>query len=366
MKVICTQENLKQGLASVGRIISSSVSLPILSNVLMKTENGLLKISSTNLEIAITTIIRCKIEQEGGITVNAKTLTDMVNTLPNQNITLEAKTGELLLETENYHTQLKTLPIDEFPLIPEIEARAVLHLATQDLKTSLSQVVFASSNNQTQPEICGVLMKTDNGKIKIVATDRYRLAEKKLDQKQNTEIPQGIILPQKTIIELLRNMGNQIGETQIQIGETQVGFSLNNTHIISRMVEGEYPPYEQIIPNSFSTQAVLEKNALVNALRTGGVLSQNNHSVKIEYSGEKQNIKLITESGELGRSDIDIPAKVDGPDGALLVNFHYLLDCLTNLDSQNIILKITNDSSPSVLVPENDLDYIYLVMPIKT
>lgn len=366
MKVVCTQENLKQGLSSVTRIISSSVSLPILSNVLLKTENGLLKISSTNLEIAITTLVRCRVEGEGGVTINAKTLTDMVNTLPNQNITLETKEGEVLVETENYHTRLKTLPMDEFPLIPEIEAKTTMHINTQDLKNSFSQVVFASSNNQTQPEICGVLLKTENSKIKIVATDRYRLAEKKIDYKESIDIPQGIILPQKTVLELLRNMGNQTNETQIQIGETQAGFSFGNTQIITRMVEGEYPPYEQIIPNNFNTQATLEKNLLINALRAGGVLSQNNHSVKIDYNTETQNLRLITESGELGKSEIDVPAKIEGESGALLVNYHYLLDCLTNLDTTNITLKITNDSAPSVLVPEGDEEYIYLVMPIKT
>jgi DNA polymerase III subunit beta len=366
MKIVCTQENLKSGLMSVGRIISSNVSLPILNNVLLKTENGLLKISSTNLEIAITTLIRCKVEEEGGVTINAKTFTEMVNTLPNQNITLETTNGEVLLETENYHTRLKTLPMDEFPLIPEIEAKTTVHVNTHELKTSLSQVVFASSNNQTQPEICGILIKTDDKKIKIIATDRYRLAEKKIENKENIFIPQGIILPQKTIIEILRNIGNQTGDTQIQIGETQASFSINNTQIISRMVEGEYPPYEQIIPTSFNTEATVEKNLLINGLRAGGVLSQNNNSVKIDYSPEKQNIRLITESGELGKSEIDIPAKIDGQGGSLFVNFHYLLDCLLNLDSQNVVLKITNDSSPSVLVPENDENYIYLVMPIKT
>ncbi len=365
MKVICTQENLKTGLVSVGRIISSSVSLPILSNVLLKTENGLLKISSTNLEIAVTTYVRCKVEEEGVVTVACKTLSDLVGSLPNKNITLETKETELSVETENYHTTIKTLPAEEFPLIPEVENVKNFSLSSQELKQALTQVVFAVSTNQTQPEISGVLFKTEGGVLKIAATDRYRLAEKKLNLSENPNLPHSLILPQKTIIELSRNIGTQEGQVQIAVNETQISFTLNNTQIVSRLIDGEYPPYEQIIPSEFTTTITTNRQALVNGLRAGGVFSQNNASVKVEYDSSAQALVLHTESGELGKSVVELPSRVEGQNGGLMVNFHYLLECLANLTAENVVIKVTNDSSPSLLTPENNDSYLYLVMPIK-
>lgn len=365
MKVICTQENLRAGLMSVGRIISSNLSLPILSNVLLKTENGMLKISSTNLEIAVTTYVRCKVEKEGSVTVNCKTLNDLVNSLPNKNINLESRGSEISLETENYHTAIKTLPADEFPLIPEVENIKSFNLSAPELKTALNQVVFAVSTNQTQPEISGVLFKNENKALKIVATDRYRLAEKKLSLQDSLNLPHNLILPQKTIIELLRHIGNQEGQIQVAVNETQISFTFNNTQIVSRLIDGEYPPYEQIIPSDFTATVVTNRLALINGLRAGGVFSQNNASVKIEYSSENQFLVLSTESGELGKSVIELPSRVEGKPGGLLLNFHYLLECLVTLSTENVILKITNDSAASLLMPEGDETYLYLVMPIK-
>lgn len=365
MKIICTQENLKTGLLQVGRIISSSVSLPVLNNVLLKTENGMLKISSTNLEVAITSLIRCKVVEDGSVTVMCKTLTDLINNFPNKNINIETKNNEVSIETENYHTIIKTLPVEEFPIIPEIESQNILNLEARELKTAINQVVFAVSTNQTQAEISGVFLKVENNKLKLVATDRYRLAEKKIVSKDVVNFNQNIIIPHKTIIEISRIIGGQDGVVAVGLSENQVSFSFNNTQIISRLIDGEYPPYEQIIPTKFSTNIVVERHSLVSALRAGGVFSQNNNSVKLEYKNENQKIIMTTESGELGKSVVELDSAIEGESGVVVVNFHYLLDCLTNLDAANVVFKIINDSSPSLLTPQGDENYIYLVMPIK-
>ena len=366
MKVICTQENLKTGLTTVGRIISSSNTLPILNNLLLKTENGLLKISSTNLEVAITTSIRCKVEEEGVVTVVSKTLGDLINNLPNQNITIKSNENELLIETDNYHNRIKTLPAEEFPLIPSVENGVGLTLNSQELKTAIDQVFFAASTNQTQPEISGVLFSWDNKTLKIVATDRYRLAEKKLNLPQNPNTTQEQILPQKTTVELSRIIGNQKGAVEIVFSQNQAAINFNETQIISRLVDGQYPDYQQIIPGQFSTIAVTEKSALINALRTAAVFSQNNNSVKTEVLTNNQQVVLTAESSELGKSLVELPAKVEGKDVALVLNFHYLLDALSSIESKNVIIKVIDDSSPCLLVPEEGSDYTYLVMPIKT
>ena len=357
---------MKAGLSAVGRIISSSNTLPILNNLLIKTENGTLKISSTNLEVAITTSVRCKVEEDGEITVVSKTLTDLVTNLPNKNINLETKDGQLLVETENYHTSVKTLPAEEFPLIPKVESGNKLTLDSQELKNALDQVSFAVSTNQTQPEISGVLFAQEAETLRIVATDRYRLAEFKLKLSEAAKATQEVILPQKTVVELSRIIGNQKGNVEMVFSETQVLINFNDTQIISRLVDGQYPDYRQIIPANFSTTAATEKAQLIAALRAVAVFSQGNNSVRLEVFSSKQQVVLAAESSDLGKSAVELPAKVEGGDVSLILNYHYLLDCLTGLDSKDIAIKMIDDSSPSLVVPAEKNDYIYLVMPIKS
>lgn len=366
MKVICTQENLKNGLASVSRIVSPSNSLPILNNILIKTENGLLKLSSTNLEIAITCHIRCKAEQEGEVSVSAKTLTDLVSNLPNQNIELVSEPGGVKIETENYHTVIKTLPAEDFPLIPTVESSHVIQIDSLELKNSLDQVGFAVSTNQTQPEISGVLLSFEGKVLKIVATDRYRLAEKKLILPKIFPSETQIIIPHKTVMELSRVIGSQKGMVEAVFSETQIAFKFNDTEIVSRLVDGQYPDYKQIIPSKFSTEIITKKQELLSALKTTGIFSQTANSVKFDYSSDTQVLKLLTESQELGKSEVGLASKISGPAGTVVLNYRYVLDCLGSVKTENVVIKITDDNSPSLLLPEKQDDYLYLVMPIKS
>ncbi len=365
MKIICTQENLKNGLAVVGRIISNTNTLPILNNFLIKTESGLLRISSTNLEMAITTRVRCKVEEDGEVTVVSKTFTDLINNLPNSNISLQTKENELFVETENYHTKIKTLPVEEFPLIPSVEGKSNLTVNAQDLKTSIDQVSFAASTNQTQPEISGMLLVKDSEGLRFAATDRYRLAEKKIAV-NDTSLSQEVIIPQKTANELSRIIGNQKGNVEIIFSETQVAINFNDTQLISRLIDGQYPAYREIIPSEFGTTATTQKLPLMSALKTAAVFSQGSNSVKVDFDEKKQQIVITAESSELGKSSVELSSKIAGKDVSLVLNYHYLLDGLSGIDGENVMLKVIDDSSPGLIVPEGRADYIYLVMPIKS
>ena len=366
MKIICTQENLKLGLSTIGRIISSSNSLPILNNILIKTENGVLKISSTNLEIAITTQIRCMVEENGAITVVGKTLSDLVNNMPNQNISIQTGELNLVINSDNYHTQIKTMPMEDFPLIPALDNGTVLIIDAQELKNAIDNVVFATSTNQTQPEISGVLLSTEGAVMKIVATDRYRLAEKSVKLKQKPNSDQMVIIPQKTMAELSRIINGQSGDVEIMISANQVGVTFKDTQIISRLVDGQYPDYKQIIPTEFLTTATVKKQALVSGLKAAAVFSQNNNSVKFSFLAKTQKLVLTAESGDLGKSEIELEAAMEGVGGEIVFNHRYVMDCLSGLDSEGVLVKIIDDNSPGLILPEGKNDYLYLVMPIKS
>jgi DNA polymerase-3 subunit beta len=364
MKIICTQENLKNGLQTVSRIISSSNTLPILNNILLKTEQGQLQLSATNLEIGITTSVRCKVEEDGAVCVPAKILNDLVANLPNENITLETSGDEVVVATQFYRTVLKSLPSDEFPLIPSVDRQYTAKIPAADLRQALNQVSFAASTSDTQPEIAGVLVKKDAKGLRLVATDRYRLAEKivsvSVDKFKN------IIVPQRAVNELSRIIGNRNEDIELAFNDNQLSVTIGETIMVSRLVDGQYPEYEQIVPKSFNTIAITDRQALVNALKTTGIFSYTSHSVSLAYDSKDQVINISAASHDLGESRVQVPAQIDGPDGTVILNYRYVLDVLNAMTEAQVIIKIVDESAAVVFTPQKQTDYFYLVMPIKS
>ncbi len=365
MKIVCTLENLKFGLLTAGRIISPSNTLPILSNLLLKTENGQLKISATNLEIAITTTVRCKIEQEGEVCLPAKTLIELVNTLPDQNILLETEPNAVLIETENYTTKIKSLPGGEFPLIPNVDTKYALEFEPKQLKQAIEQVIFAASKNESQPEISGVFMQQTGETVKLVATDRYRLAEKSIVAKREKN-EQQVIFPHRAVVEAVRLLSSLEGNpAEINLGENQAVIKIGETQIITRLIDGQYPDYKQIIPQQFNTTINLVRQELVNALKTSGIFSHSTGSVTFNFK-PKQNLVVSSSSNDLGESRVELSSHTEGESGSIILNYRYILDALNNMTGENVVMKIVNDEAPVILTEQTGQDYTYLIMPIKT
>ena len=377
MKIVCTQENLKIGLQIVSRTIGTSQTLPILNNVLLKTEDGQLKLIGTNLELAISTLVRCKIEQEGSISVQAKTLTDLVNNLPNSNITIELKGLEMEVSTDKYSAKLKTLPPEEFPLIPVIENGDNFSCPAGLLKKGINSVYFATSNSESQPEISGVLIKIGVDKIKLVATDRYRLAEKVVQLPMTNKSSVGviengsnsegksIILPQKAAIELSRLIGNLDEDLNISITNNQISVIAGDTQIISRLIDGQYPEYSKIIPESYNATVLVEKKNFTNALKTMGIFSQGTGSVSLKYDIETQTIGVSAVSSDIGNGIAEMNSEVTGESGNIMLNYKYVLDFLNTIDSEMITIKLVNEDAPVIFITQDDKSYLYLIMPIK-
>lgn len=367
MKIICTQENLKKGLGIASRVSSGSTTLPVLNNILIKTNEGMLKLSSTNLEIGINTLVRCKVEEEGGVSVPAKTLVDLINNLPNNdkiNLTLD-QNNQLLIQTDNYETKIKGLSLDEFPLIPQIEEENIIEIPVKDLKQAISQVVFAAAYSETQPEMSGILFSIEDGVLKLVATDRYRLAEKAIKIVNTTGINKSIIIPSRAVQELNKILGVSENDTvKLFIAQNQIMFKTDNTEIISRLIDGQYPDYKQIIPQSFNTEITVKTSDLSAAMKTAGIFTHIGNNVSLEY--QEPNVLIVnSSSGELGESNVNIPCSVSGQGGKIIFNHKYILDCLSSISTESVIFKIINDVSPAVLQSNELPGYLYLVMPIK-
>ncbi len=281
MKISSLQENLKNGLLTVSHIASKNINLPILNNIMIEAKQGNIKLITTNLETGITTQIRGKIEKEGVYTVDSKTISDYVALLPNNKIDIEEKENKLIIKTDNYKTAIKGQVADEFPLIPVVEKKEYYKTKLNDFKKAISQVVFAVSTSETRMELSGVLFDFNKEKLIMAATDSYRLTEKEVKISTNSENGRKIIVPAKTLQELLRilsgmkgeNINEEGGEIIFYISENQILFTIENTELISRLIEGQYPDYKQIIPDNSETSVLVNKNELLRAVKASSIFS---------------------------------------------------------------------------------------------
>lgn len=363
MKLICTKDNLKKGLFVVSRVVGVGNPLQVLNNILLKTDQGRIKLSSTNLEIGVNTWVGGKIEEEGSLTVPARLINEYINNLPTDKVVLTAKNTVLNVESENYHTNIKGLSSDDFPLIPQVSEEPFAKIDSSELKDALSETVWASAINETQPEISGIFMAFEADKVRIAATDRYRLAERTAVLKESARGTKEVIIPSRTINELYKILSGNKSEVEVYFSESQVLFKFDETEIISRLIDGQYPPYQAIIPKEFKTQATVDKNELIHALKATALFAPDTNNIQLEVTPE--GMKISASSAAAGENEVVVKAKVSGSNNNAVFNFRYLLDCLNNLSESNVTLKMINDATAAMIVPENRDNYVYIVMPIK-
>ena len=381
MKLICTQENLNKGLSIVSHIANKNANLPILGNVLIKAENKTIKLSTTDLEMGINCIIRGKVKEEGNFTVQAKLLKDYTSLLPKEQVDIELEKQNLSLKCKNFKTKIKGISEEDFPLIPKIEKEDGALCKTEKLKKAIQQVIFAVDLSGTRPEMSGVLFKFDTQKKELIlaATDSYRLAEKTITLEKSPQEDKKAIVPVKTLQELLRILTEDLeaSEIEIYLSENQVLFSINGIEVISRLVDSEYPDYKQIIPIDFKTKVTLEVESIIKVVKSISLFCRqgiNDIYFELKYLKKKAKEKNNLVSGEMminavssqvGENTSRFPVEFLGEENNIIFNWRYLLDGLSNIDSQSVILEIVDKNSPGILRPKDKKDYIYIIMPIR-
>ncbi|MFA5024404.1 MAG: DNA polymerase III subunit beta [Patescibacteria group bacterium] len=373
MRFISLQENLKRGLNIVGHITSKNINLPILNNILIKAEGGNIEFIGTNLEIGIIHQVRGKIEQDGQITVDSKLITEYVNLLNGgEKIKIEEKENELKIESGRYKTRIKGESAKEFPLIPTIPKTNYYSCQANELRKALNGVVFAVSSSENRLELTGVLFSFSKNKLSLAATDSYRLAEKELDVKMNSVSgEQKIIVPSRTVQELLRVLNNSDSggleeeqDVNFYLSENQILFTVDSVDLISRLINGHYPDYKQIIPTTSQTDVLADRAELVRAVKAAALFSKTGiNDITLIFS--KNKIIVSAFSGASGESQAEVEAEVTGVDNEITVNYRYLLDGLNNIEGERAHLSILNNLTPCVLRPEKENGYLYIVMPIR-
>jgi|SRR3989344_3848478 len=367
MKLIVLKNNLRDGLNAVEKATVENSNLPVLKNVLLKTFNNKIQLTATNLEIAITKYISGKIIEEGNITVPISTFASITNNINNEKINLEIKNNNLYFKTDNYEAIIQGLPEEEFPIIPKIEnTKNYFKIDTELLKENLLKIINAIQISEIRPEISGVLFDFQITNLKLAGTDSFRLAEKTITENNfKTNFSKGfkIIVPLKTIQEFLR--ASSKGETDIFIDPNQILFKNDELEIISRLIEGSYPDYEQIIPKSFETEVVADREHLLNAVKLVGNFSGKVNDIKIYSKDGKKIVEFYSSNQYLGENKYLVPAKIKGEEFNLTFNWRYLTDGLKNLNETEVFFGINGDKRGAVFKSLNDPSYFYILMPVN-
>jgi len=375
MKLQILQEKIKQGLNITERISSKSLTLPILNNTLISTEGNFLNLSATDLEIGIKWWSLVKVEKEGNIAIPSRLLLNFINLLPNKKINILIKDDVLNIECDNYKTKIKGFASEEFPLIPKIKKEEYVSVRSLNFCKNLTQLVDIAVPSTTRPEISGVYFNFQENSITAAATDSFRLGEKKISLTNQSLInkQQSLIVPQKTVKEIINIFGEKDQELRIYFSPNQIMFESlmqetdhEEVQVISRLIEGKYPNYQEIIPKKSTTQIILNKDSFINQIRTASLFSGKTNEVKLIINSKKKEVKILSQSSEIGEHQSLILGKIEGMDLEISFNYKFLLDGLSKIKSSEVVLELNGDSGPGVLRPVGDDTYLYVVMPIKS
>ncbi len=366
MKLQVTQENLHKALAMVSRVADNRGSLPILSHILLKTNQNQLQLSATNLEIAITRQIGGKITAPGSVTVPARLMNDFVASLPAGTINLEVENSKLRIKSDNYNSTINGIAAEEFPELPKVEKAESIVFTNEELKNALNQTVFASSNDDSRPVLTGVLATAKHGKLNIVATDSYRLAEKTLSK--GVEISDTLI-PATAAQDVLRILSDTNEDAEVFIEEAQIMFRIGETELVSRLIDGTFPDYKKLLPESAETNIVVNRKELVNITKVASLFARESAgSITLVVAKDEQTVSITSVASQVGENTSTIKAKADN-DGEVTLNSRFLLDGLNAFTDDEITFSFSGKVKPCIISSPNgkdDKDYIHVVMPLKT
>lgn len=368
MKLIILRDNLKAGLDVAGRAAGQNLNLPILGNVLISAKGAEVRLTATNLEMAITKTISGKVLEEGNVAVPCQTLSGIVNNSLSERINLETnKQGNLIVRGDSFEANLQLANPDEFPKIPEVKPRekeAVVDSAA--LREALNKVIVAAEASELRPEISGVLFLGELNLLKLVATDSFRLAEAKVSGGQFKNNLGGgfkFTVPLKTAQEITRVLRDE-GNATFSVEKNQILIKTEETTLSSRLIEGEYPDYQAIIPKEIDTEIILDRDELSGALRLSGTFASRTNDVKLKTK-DKKVLEIYSSDSAIGENNYLVPAKINGQEVETAFNWRFLLDGLKGGTSKEVLLGLNGSERPAIIKSPEDESYFYILMPIK-
>ena len=373
MKVSVLQENLAKGLNIVSRAVSPRSTLPVLSNVLVATDEGRLRLSATNLELGITCWIGAKIEEEGSTTVPARTFTELVGTLSDQQVemSLSVRTQTLNVHSGSSNTDLKCIDSQEFPPMPTPDSGDGIPISVNDLKEMIQQVAFAASTDEALPIRTGVLVTVNGDELTMASADGFRLSVRKANLSSPTSRPQLAVVPARALSELARisSDGDEVVDMILPPDRGQVVFQMQDIQLVSQLIEGTFPDYEQIIPRSRETRSVLSTSSFLKACKQAEIFArEGSHIARINITpgGELKpgSIMISGQSEETGSSQSEMDASIDGAPLLIAFNVRFLREVLEVVKTPEIALETSVDTAPGIIRPVGDDSFLHVIMPM--
>ena len=374
MNVSVMQENLARGLGIVSRAVSSRATLPVLANVLLKTEDSGLKLTATNLEIGINCWVPGKVAEQGEITVPAKLLTDLVASLPNQKIDLQLspKDRSLKVTCGGSRSSIKGIDADEFPVVAAIGEAPATSVDARTLREALSQVVFAAATDESRPILTGVLTRLTADSMTLAAADNYRIAVRSLKLERPVSPEMVIVVPARSYAELMRILPDAESTVEITVtpNKSQVLFHVEGIDLVSRLIEGQFPNYEPVIPQSHASRAVLDREAFLAGARRASIFARDSANiVKIELGGDESDgvgVSISAHAADIGDNADTLEATIEGSPTSIAFNARYLIEVLGNLGAEQAALELSGPLAPGVVRGVGKDDYVHVIMPVRT
>ena len=364
MKVVAARGDLLDALSVVSRGLSSRSTLPILSSILFQAEKDRLVLQATDLEVSIRHELGVRVEEEGVAVIPGRLLTDVVRSVPEAAITIDASSDdEAVVTCEQGSFTLRTLHADDFPRFPEVDADQTAPLPTKAIEGAVKQVSKAASRDETRPVLTGVLMAVESGHLKMVATDSYRLAVREMTLESPCEDFE-VVIPSKAIEEVPK-IAAAHEEISIGIAENQVVFEAGDTTYVSRRIEGKFPNYRQLIPSEFQTKATVDKAELLEAAKRIGLFAQHNVPLRTRIGVEDATVTLSATTPDVGEAVEHVMAECEGDDVEIAFNAAFLQEGVASSGSETIALEITSPLKPGVVRSDGDEDFVYIIMPVR-
>lgn len=372
MKLSCTRENLDQALSIVGGGIGKNINLPILQNILLRATEQKIEVVATDLDLAISVHVRGRVDVVGSFTVPAKMLTECVRLLSDEKIELEVKENELLVVCGKSSTKIKGTVADDFPVVPSVGGELGYVVSADLFKSSLSVVLPAVAKNDIRPELAGIYFGFNTyhpNTLTLAATDSYRLAEKQVELTQGGDVLP-VIVPGHTAQELQRVVtltAAPAGEmVRLVVGENQIAMRYGEVEVVSRVVEGKFPDYTQIIPREFKTTTECDVEKLTKEVRAAGLFTTGGvNAVALDFNVSEGTVGVSSTSNQTGEYVSEIPAEIQGEENSILLNHKYVLDGLTSLNKETVVIKMISGENPCIFAAKDDLSFLYIVMPVR-
>jgi len=366
MKFETKKENIYEKLSLADKMTGKNSSLPVLEAVLLSLEGNNLIIRATNLDLAIEETVSVKGAQNGVVAVLSKTILSYLNNIKDdEKLTFELVDNTLKIQSTFSEVLIKTMVSDDFPVIPRIETEAEFSISAKDIVTGIKSVVYASSVSSMKPELSSVyIYKNDNNEMVFVATDSFRLAEKKISAKGVGEEIKTLI-PFKNTLEIIRVFEDFEGEVKVSLNKNQLSISADNIYMVSRVVDGVFPDYNQIVPKKFTTEVIALKQDVINALKIINVFSDKFNQVNILLDAEKKEFLITTKNNDVGETFNAIPTTFTGEGVQMNFNYRYIVDSFQSISVDSISFNFNGVGKPLVIKGISDPSFMYLVMPMN-